>query len=104
MKLKAANLGAVKEQVQQVWDKYFPEYANQTYFLDERIENFYQQENQLALLYKIFAGIAVFISCLGLYGLVSFMAVQRKKEVGIRKVLGASIAQIIYLFSKEFTV
>jgi len=104
LKLKAGNLGVVKEQVQQVWDKYFPEYANQTYFLDERIENFYQQEHQIALLYKIFAGIAVFISCLGLYGLVSFMAVQRKKEVGIRKVLGASIAQIIYLFSKEFTV
>jgi putative ABC transport system permease protein len=104
LKLKAGNLGAVKEQVEQVWDKYYPEYANQTYFLDERLENFYQQEHQLALIYKIFSGIAVFISCLGLYGLVSFMAVQRKKEVGIRKVLGASISQIIYLFSKEFTV
>jgi putative ABC transport system permease protein len=104
LKLRAANLGAVKEQVQQVWDKYFPEYSNQTYFMDERIEEFYSQEHQLALLYKIFAGIAVFISCLGLYGLVSFMAVQRRKEVGIRKVLGASIAQIIYLFSREFTI
>jgi putative ABC transport system permease protein len=104
LKLKAANLGAVKDQIQQVWDKYFPEYANQTYFLDESIENFYEQEHHLSLLYKIFAGIAVFISCLGLYGLVSFMAVQRKKEVGIRKVLGASISQIVYLFSKEFTV
>jgi len=104
LKLKGSNLVAIREQVQKVWDKYFPEYANQTYFADEKIEEFYQQEHQLALLYKIFAGIAVFISCLGLYGLVSFMAVQRKKEVGIRKVLGASISQIIYLFSKEFTV
>jgi putative ABC transport system permease protein len=104
LKLRAANLGAVKEQVQQVWDKYFPEYSNQTYFMDERIEEFYSQEHQLALLYKIFAGIAVFISCLGLYGLVSFMAVQRRKEVGIRKVLGASIAQIVFLFSREFTI
>jgi putative ABC transport system permease protein len=104
IKLRGSNLGAIKEQVQQVWDKYFPEYANQAYFMDERIETFYEQEHQLALLYKIFASIAVFISCLGLYGLVSFMAVQRKKEVGIRKVLGASISQIIYLFSKEFTV
>jgi putative ABC transport system permease protein len=104
LKLRAGNLGSIKEQVQQVWDKYFPEYANQTYFMDKHLENFYQQEHQLALLYKIFASIAVFISCLGLYGLVSFMAVQRKKEVGIRKVLGASIGQIIYLFSKEFTV
>ncbi|HEY2348028.1 MAG TPA: ABC transporter permease [Puia sp.] len=104
LKLKGGNLAAVREQVQKVWDKYFPEYANQAYFVDERIEEFYEQEHQLALLYKIFAGIAVFISCLGLYGLVSFMAVQRKKEVGIRKVLGASISQIIYLFSKEFTI
>ncbi len=104
MKLKSGNLALVKDQVQAVWDRFFPEYANQTYFLDERIENFYTQEKQLALLYKIFAGIAVFISCLGLYGLVSFMAVQRKKEVGIRKVLGASIPQIIFLFSREFTI
>ena len=104
MKLKGSNLAAIREQVQKIWDKYFPEYANQTYFADEKIESFYEQEHQLALLYKIFAGIAVFISCLGLYGLVSFMAVQRKKEVGIRKVLGASISQIIYLFSREFTV
>lgn len=65
---------------------------------------FYQQEDQLSLLYKIFAGIAILISCLGLYGLVSFMAVQRTKEVGIRKVLGASVGNIVYLFSKEFTL
>jgi putative ABC transport system permease protein len=104
LRVKATDLESFRAFVQQVWDKFYPEYANQTFFLDQRIEEFYTQEQQLALLYKIFAGIAVFISCLGLYGLVSFMAVQRRKEVGIRKVLGASIAQIIYLFSKEFTV
>lgn len=104
LKLKGNNLGIVRDQVQKVWDTYYPEYANQAYFVDEKIEEFYNQEHQLALLYKIFAGIAVCISCLGLYGLVSFMAVQRRKEVGIRKVLGASISQIIYLFSKEFTL
>jgi len=53
---------------------------------------------------KIFAAIAIFLSCLGLYGLASFMAVQRIKEVGIRKVLGASTGSIVYLFSKEFIV
>ena len=56
------------------------------------------------MLYKIFAAIAIFISCLGLYGLVSFMATQRTKEVGIRKVLGASARNIIYLLSGEFTL
>ncbi|MEP6949770.1 MAG: FtsX-like permease family protein [Ginsengibacter sp.] len=64
--------------------------------------NFYKQENQLSHLSKIFAMIAIFLSCLGLYGLASFMAVQRIKEVGIRKVLGATASNIVYLFSKEF--
>ena len=76
----------------------------QVHYMDENIADFYKQEEQLSLLYKIFAGIAIFISCLGLYGLVSFMAVQRTKEIGIRKVLGASVQNIIYLFSKEFTI
>ena len=66
------------------------------------IEGFYKLENQLGHLYRIFAVIAIFLSCLGLYGLASFMAVQRIKEVGIRKVLGATGSQIVYLFSKEF--
>jgi len=72
--------------------------------LDENIASYYKQEEQLSQLYKIFAGIAIFISCLGLYSLVSFMAVQRTKEVGIRKTLGASVANIVYIFSKEFAL
>jgi ABC-type antimicrobial peptide transport system permease subunit len=72
--------------------------------LDDKIANFYKQENQLSQLYKIFAAIAIFLSCLGLYGLASFMAVQRIKEVGIRKVLGATAGNIVYLFSKEFII
>jgi ABC-type antimicrobial peptide transport system permease subunit len=58
----------------------------------------------LAALYKIFAAIAIFLSCLGLYGLASFMTVQRIKEVGIRKILGATSGSIVYLFSKEFVI
>lgn len=104
VKIKSKNLGQTKEAVQKVWDKYYPTYANSTFFVDESIENFYRQENQLSLLYKIFSGIAILISCLGLYGLVSFMAVQRRKEVGVRKVLGASVGHIVYLFSREFTI
>jgi ABC-type antimicrobial peptide transport system permease subunit len=90
--------------IEKNWTETFPEYVYEYEFLDERIANFYQQETRLSQLYKIFAAIAIFISCLGLYGLVSFMAVQRNKEVGIRKVLGASVRSIVYLFSKEFTV
>lgn len=68
------------------------------------MKNYYQQEKQLSQLYRLFAGIALFISCLGLYGMVSFMAIQKKKEIGIRKVLGASVIHILYLFGKEFLV
>ncbi|MCO5234955.1 MAG: hypothetical protein M9933_01700 [Chitinophagaceae bacterium] len=72
--------------------------------MDDKIEGFYKQESQLTALYKIFAAIAILLSCLGLYGLASFMAVQRIKEVGIRKVLGATAGGVVYLFSKEFVV
>ena len=90
--------------IETVWNKQFPAYAFTGSYMDENIARFYRQEEQLSLLYKIFAGIAIFISCLGLYGLVSFMAAQRKKETGIRKVLGASLKDIIFLFSKEYTL
>ncbi len=73
-------------------------------FWTRSIADYYKQENQLSQLYKIFSGIAIFISCLGLYGLVAFMAVQRKKEIGIRKVLGAPVRDIVVMLSKEFTI
>jgi len=104
IKIQTQNLSKTVAALQKMWENVYPEYAYNGYFLDDNIAKFYQAENQMAMVYKIFAGIAIFISCLGLYGLVSFMAVQRTKEVGIRKVLGASVSSIVYLFSKEFIV
>jgi putative ABC transport system permease protein len=104
VKMQSNNLALTAASVQKLWENTYPAYAYNGFFLDENIAKFYKQENQLALVYKIFAGIAIFISCLGLYGLVSFMAVQKTKEVGIRKVLGASVSSIVFLFSKEFMV
>jgi putative ABC transport system permease protein len=90
--------------MEKMWNEDFPNYVFEYNFLDQSIADFYKQENQLSQLYKIFAGIAIFISCLGLYGLVSFMAVRRKKEIGIRKVLGAPVSNIVFMLSKEFTI
>jgi len=104
IKLNSSNIPKTKADIESLWNQYFPEYAFTTSFMEENIRQFYEQEDQLELLYKIFAGIAIFISCLGLYGLVSFMAIQKTKEIGVRKVLGASVKNIIYLFSKEFTI
>lgn len=104
IKINPHNLKQTLDGIESVWNKTYPEGVYEYRFLDQTIANFYRKEDQLSTLYKFFAGIAIFISCLGLYGLVSFMAVQRTKEVGIRKTLGASTGHIVYLFSKEFTV
>ncbi|MGZ5133752.1 MAG: ABC transporter permease, partial [Flavitalea sp.] len=102
IKIKPDNVKSTLASIQNLWTQTYPDYVYEHEFLDEKINNFYRQENQLSHLYKIFAAIAIFISCLGLYGLISFMSVQRTKEVGIRKVLGASVGKILFLFSKEF--
>ena len=104
IKLATTNISSTLQSVKKIWEQTFPNFVYEYRFLDDKIESFYKQENQLAQLYKIFAAIAIFLSCLGLYGLASFMAVQRIKEVGIRKVLGATAGSIVYLFSKEFTL
>ena len=104
IKLRTSNLAQMQSRIQNAWNEFYPEYAFTSSFMDDDINNFYRKEQQMSLLYKLFAGIAIFISCLGLYGLVSFMVTQKTKEVGVRKVLGASVANILYLFSKEFTV
>jgi len=104
IKLTSGNPAATLASIEKLWNKTFPDYVFEYGFLDEYIESFYRQERQQAELYKIFAAIAIFLGCLGLYGLASFMAIQRTKEVGIRKVLGASIQNIIYLFTREFAV
>jgi len=104
IKLSTTNIASTMQSIKKIWEQTFPNSVYQYSFLDDKIASFYKQDNQLSQLYKIFASIAIILSCLGLYGLASFMAVQRIKEVGIRKVLGATAANIVYLFSKEFIV
>lgn len=104
LKLATTDISATLQSVKTIWEQAFPNFVYEYRFLDDKIAGFYKQESQLAQLYKIFAAIAIFLSCLGLYGLASFMAVQRIKEIGVRKVHGASAGNIVYLFSKEFII
>ncbi len=71
-------------------------------FLDERFNNSYQSEQKIGLILSVFAGVTIFVACLGLFGLATFTAEQRTKEIGIRKVLGASITNIVSLLSIDF--
>ncbi|MET7000073.1 ABC transporter permease [Chitinophaga defluvii] len=104
IRISTAQLPAAIKNIEKLWAATFPNLIFEYQFTDDQIANFYQEENQLSQLYKTFSLIAIFLSCLGLYGLVSFMTTQRIKEVGIRKVLGASAGSIVYLFSKEFVI
>lgn len=104
IKIAGANVRSVVDGIGKIWNEAFPEFVFEYQFMDEKIAGFYKEENKLYNLYTWFAAIAIFLSCLGLYGLASFMAVQRLKEVGIRKVLGASVQSIVYLFSREFVL
>jgi ABC-type antimicrobial peptide transport system permease subunit len=104
IRLNGANLGRSRAEIGRIWDRMFPAFVYDARFFDENIQRFYEREERLSSMYKIYAILAIFISCLGLYGLISFMVVQKTREVGVRKVLGAKLGNILYLFSKEFTI
>jgi ABC-type antimicrobial peptide transport system permease subunit len=104
VKLNLAQAQPAIAAMEKLWGKYYPDFAFTNSFLDQDIAAYYRQETQLSQLYKLFAAVAIFISCLGLYGLVTFMAVQRRKEIGVRKVLGAPVSAILILLSREFTL
>jgi ABC-type antimicrobial peptide transport system permease subunit len=88
--------------VENTWNRVIPEYPFEYKFLDETFDRMFRAEEKIGTVLKYFAGLAVFIACLGLFGLASFMAEQRTKEIGIRKVLGASVSQVTLLLCREF--
>lgn len=90
--------------IESIWNDMFPNEAFKYEFLDETIRSFYEAEQRLTKVIAVFTGIAIFIGCLGLYGLVSFIVNQRQKEIGIRKVLGAGVFNIFYIISREFAL
>ena len=104
VRVASKDIGATLERVQEVWEQVYPEYVYEQHFLDETIAFFYNAERRTSYLIGVFAAVAIFIGCIGLFGLVSFMTRKKTKEVGIRKTLGATVGQIISLFSKEFGI
>lgn len=102
VKMETAQLDSSLDQVENVWNKFSPEYPLEYRFLDENFANMYQSEDKLKTLLGVFTGLAIFVGCLGLFGLAAFSAERRKREIGIRKVLGASVENIVMLLSKDF--
>ncbi len=102
VKLNPQSLQDALKEVQAKWERTYPEYIYSYRFLDEQIREFYESEQRMSVMLLIFTSLAIFIGCLGLFGLTVFMANQKTKEIGVRKVLGASVESILMLFSKEF--
>ncbi len=104
VRIDVRNTASAIEHIAAVVKKFDPERPLEYTFLDDYLRRMYDSERRNARIVSIFGVISILISCLGLFGLISFMAEQRTKEIGIRKVLGASVIRIIRMMSVEFTV
>lgn len=102
VRVEAENLAASLEAIRTAWSEVVPDYPMDYHFLDEQFDQLYQAEDRLARVFGLFAGLAILIACLGLFGLAAFIAEQRTKEIGIRKVLGATVGHIVMLLSNQF--
>ncbi len=101
-RINSNNVSETRDFITQKYKEFYPEYEFNLRFLSESIERQYRVEERIGRIFKYFTFLGIFISCLGLFGLASFTVEQRKKEIGIRKILGASGSGILLLLTKEF--
>ncbi|MEM7655252.1 MAG: ABC transporter permease [Bacteroidota bacterium] len=104
LRVQAEEMQPVLAKLESSWQEYAPGQPIDYSFLDERFTQMYASTLKLRSIFSVFAFLAIFVACLGLFALAAFMAEQRTKEIGIRKVLGASVSQIIQLLVKDFAV
>ncbi|MEO7046324.1 MAG: FtsX-like permease family protein, partial [Ferruginibacter sp.] len=102
VKVSGKNIPGTLATVESTWRKYLPEIPYQYTFLDEKFDKLYEAEQRQGTIFTVFACIAIFIACLGLFGLSAFAITQRVKEIGVRKILGANVSSIVTLLSKDF--
>jgi putative ABC transport system permease protein len=104
VRLSPQNIPEKLAFLEEKWHQVYPLHPFEYSFLDEDFDNLYRAEQLRGKIFSAFAGLAIFIACLGLFGLAAFSAEQRTKEIGIRKILGAAATQIVFLLAKEFVV
>ncbi len=104
VKISGTNIKQTVEAIEAEWKNFYPDYTFTINYFDEYLNSLYKNEDRLFSIIKVFALLAIAIGCMGLLGLVSFTVVQKTKEIGVRKVLGASSASIFAVISKEFAV
>jgi len=102
IKLDSGDIPGTLASIESTWKTFFPDTPFEYHFLDEAYDKLYRTEQRMGTLFNYFTGLAILISCLGLFGLASFMAEKRTKEIGIRKILGASVSGVVILLNREF--
>ena len=103
VKLRPGSIAGTLQSIKNIWQEMEPTHPFSYVFLDESFDRLYRSEQRMGQIFVSFTLMAIFISCLGLFGLASFTADQRTKEIGIRKVLGASVSNVVVLLSRDFT-
>jgi len=103
VKIRSTDISSSIDHMEKIWNNYNPDIPFDYSFVDERFDRLYQYEQKLSQIFGSFAALAVIIACLGLFGLASFTAERRTKEIGIRKALGATVPGMVTLLSKDFT-
>jgi putative ABC transport system permease protein len=102
VKIQAENLSETVAAIENIWKRFTNGWPFVYEFMDEAYDRMYKSELRMNNLFRTFSAIAIFLSCLGLFGLASFTAERRTKEIGIRKVLGASVSEVAGLLTKDF--
>ncbi len=102
VKISGNNISGAINHLEKTWTQFVPDFPFQYTFLDENFGRLYEAERRQGQVFTIFSGIAIFVACLGLFGLAAFATSQRTKEIGIRKVLGASVSSVVMLLSRDF--
>jgi len=97
------NIAESIQYIKEIWNKFAPDYPFEYHFVDQEYEWMYDGDERISNILNIFSMLTILVACIGLFGLVSYSVEQRTKEIGIRKVLGASVSGIVRLLTKEFT-
>jgi len=104
VKMNTTQVSQTIDRVKAAWNKFFPGNTFDYFFLDDHFDEQYKADKRFGQVFALFTSLAILVACLGLFGLASFITVQRTKEIGIRKVLGASVTSIVNLLYREFVV
>jgi putative ABC transport system permease protein len=104
IKMDSKQIPEVMKNTEAIWNSVYPDYVYDSTFMDDNIADYYESEKVMGTLFKVFAGVIIFISFIGLFGLISFVASQRTKEMAIRKVLGASTFELVRMLNASFII